>query len=156
MVICDQIAFDETWWICDTVESGYIIHLRTRPKWLIKAVGSNSSSKCQLYCENIQIRWSWVALLHCVDLCQVSRAWACPEDHNFFLPYLFRWSHLARMKHNRFCWPTWGEVRESVSQAATPAMRAICAALSAPMFPLAPLKVADVTGGLDDASNGIL
>ena len=60
------------------------------------------------------------------------------------------------MKHNRFCLPTGVAVRESVSQAATPAMRAICAALSAPMFPLAPLKVADVTGGLDDASNGIL
>ena len=44
--------------------------------------------------------------------------------------------------------------RESVSQAATPAIRAICAALSAQMFPLAPLKVADITGGLDDISRG--
>ena len=44
--------------------------------------------------------------------------------------------------------------RESVSPAATPAIRAICAALSAPMFPLAPLKVADITGGLDDTSRG--
>ena len=43
---------------------------------------------------------------------------------------------------------------ESVSQAATPAIRAICAALSAQMFPLAPLKVADITGGLDDISRG--
>ena len=41
---------------------------------------------------------------------------------------------------------------ESVSQAATPAIRAICAALRAEMFPLAPLKVADITGGLDDIS----
>ena len=39
--------------------------------------------------------------------------------------------------------------RESVSQAATPAIRTICAALSAPMFPLAPLKEADTSGGLD-------
>ena len=44
--------------------------------------------------------------------------------------------------------------RESVSQAATPAIRAICAALSAQMFPLAPLKVADITRGLDDISRG--
>ena len=35
--------------------------------------------------------------------------------------------------------------KESVSQAATPAIRAIYAAQSAPMFPLAPLKVADIT-----------
>ena len=44
--------------------------------------------------------------------------------------------------------------RESVSQAATLAIRAICAALSAQMFPLAPLKVADITGALDDISVG--
>ena len=44
--------------------------------------------------------------------------------------------------------------RKSVSQAATPAIRAICAALSAQMLPLAPLKVADITGGLDDLSRG--
>ena len=31
---------------------------------------------------------------------------------------------------------------------------AICAALSAQMFPIAPLKVADITGGLDDTSRG--
>ena len=44
--------------------------------------------------------------------------------------------------------------RESVSQAATPAIRAISAALSAQMFPLAPLKVADITAWLDDISRG--
>ena len=43
---------------------------------------------------------------------------------------------------------------QSVSRAATPAIRAICAALRAPVFPLAPLKVADVTVGLDDTSRG--
>jgi len=46
--------------------------------------------------------------------------------------------------------------RESVSQAATPAIRVICGALSALMFPLAPLKVADITGGLDDISGDFL
>ena len=68
----------------------------------------------------------------------------------------FRWSHLARMKHNRLCLQTGVAVavRESVSQAATPAIRTICAARSAQMFPLAPLKVADVTGGLDDICRG--
>ena len=45
--------------------------------WMIKPLGPNSSSKCRLYCENNQIRWCWVGLLHCVDLCHVSRAWAC-------------------------------------------------------------------------------
>ena len=45
---------------------------------------------------------------------------------------------------------------ESVSQAATPAIRAICAALSVQMFPLAPLKEADITGELDDISGGFL
>ena len=44
--------------------------------------------------------------------------------------------------------------KESVSQAATPAIRANCPALSAQMFPLAPLKVADITRGLDDISRG--
>ena len=60
------------------------------------------------------------------------------------------------MKHNHLCLQTGVAVaaRESVSQAATPAIRAICAALSAQMFPLAPLKVADITGGLDDISRG--
>ena len=60
------------------------------------------------------------------------------------------------MKHNHLCLQTGVAVaaRESVSQAATPAIRAICAALSAPMFPLASLKVADITGGLDDISRG--
>ncbi len=60
------------------------------------------------------------------------------------------------MKHNNSCLQAVVAVaaRESVSQAATPAIRAICAALSAPMFSLAPLKVADITGGLDDISRG--
>ena len=46
--------------------------------------------------------------------------------------------------------------RKSVSQAATPEIRAICAALSAQRFPLAPLKVADTTGGKNSvpAENG--
>ncbi len=46
--------------------------------------------------------------------------------------------------------------RENVSQAATPAIGAIFAALSAQIFPLAPLKVADITGGLDDISGGLI
>ena len=60
------------------------------------------------------------------------------------------------MKHNHLCLQTDVAVaaRERVSQAATPVIRAICAALSAQMFPLAPLKVADITGGLDDISGG--
>ena len=83
------------------------------------------------------------------------------QDRNFFFPRQtcpFRWSHLARMKHNHLCLQTGVAVaaRESVSQAATPAIRAICAALSAQMFPLAPLKVADITGGLDDVSGGFV
>ncbi len=62
------------------------------------------------------------------------------------------------MKHHHLCLQTGVAVaaRESVSKAATPAIRAICAALSAPMFPLAPLKVADITGGLDDISGGFI
>ena len=44
--------------------------------------------------------------------------------------------------------------RESVFQPVIPAIRAISAALSAQVFPLAPLKVADITGGLDDTSRG--
>ncbi len=68
----------------------------------------------------------------------------------------FRWSHLARMKHHHLSLQTGVAMaaRESVSQAATPAIRAIGAALSAQMFPLAPLKVADITGALDDISRG--
>ena len=42
---------------------------------------------------------------------------------------------------------------QSVSRAATPAIRAICAALNAQMFPL---EVADITGGLDDTSGGFI
>ena len=50
------------------------------------------------------------------------------------------------MKHNHSCLQTGLAVaaRESVSQAATPAIWAICAALITQMFPLAPLKVADI------------
>ena len=60
------------------------------------------------------------------------------------------------MKHNHLCLQTGVAVvaRVSVSQAATPAIRAISVALSAQMFPLAPLKVADIAGGLDDISKG--
>ena len=81
------------------------------------------------------------------------------RDHNFFFPRQtcpFRWSHLARMKHNHSCLQTGVAVaaRGSVSQAATPAIRAICEALSAQMFPLAPLKLADITGRPDDLSRG--
>ena len=81
------------------------------------------------------------------------------QDHDFFFPRQtcpFRWSHLGRRKHHHSCLQTGVAVAagESVSQAATPAIRAICAALSALMFPLAPLKVADITGGLDDVSRG--
>ena len=46
--------------------------------------------------------------------------------------------------------------KENVCQAATPAIRAVCTALSAQMFPLAPLKVANITGGLDDISGGFI
>ena len=81
------------------------------------------------------------------------------QDHNFFFPCQtcpFRWSHLARMKRNHLCLQTGVTVaaRESVSQTAPPAIREICATLSAQMFPLAPLKGADITGGLDDISGG--
>ena len=62
------------------------------------------------------------------------------------------------MKHNHLCLQTGVAVaaRESVSLAATPAIRAICAALSAQMFPLTPLKVADKTGRLDGISGGFI
>ncbi len=59
------------------------------------------------------------------------------------------------MKHNHSCLQPGVAVaaRESVSQAATPAIKAICASLNAQMFPLAPLKVGEITsGGLDDIS----
>ena len=56
------------------------------------------------------------------------------------------------MKRNHLCSRTSVAVaaRQSVSPAAPPAIRAICAALSAQMLPLAPLTVADITGVLDD------
>ena len=60
------------------------------------------------------------------------------------------------MKHNHLCLKTGVAVAagESVFKPAIPATRAICAALSAQIFPLTPLKVADTTGGLDDQSRG--
>ena len=103
-----------------------------------------------------------VELLCCTALtCAVFQELELVQDHNFFFPRQtcpFRWSHLARMKHNHSYLQTGVAVAasESVSQAATPAIRAICAALSAPMFPLAPLKVADITGGLGDISGGFI
>ena len=100
-----------------------------------------------------------VELLCCTALtCAVFQELELVQDH-FFFPCQtcpFRWSHPARMKHNHSCLQTGVAVaaRESVSQAATPAITAICGALSAQMFPLAPLKVADITGGLDDVARG--
>ena len=84
--------------------------------------------------------------------CNVFQELELVQDRNFFFPCQtcpFRWSHLARMKHYHLCLQTGvaAASRESVSQAALPA---ICAALSAQMFPLAALEMADVTGGLND------
>ena len=101
-----------------------------------------------------------VELLCCTALtCVLFQELELVQDGNFFFPCQtcpFRWSHLERMKHNHLCLQTGVAVaaRENVFQAATPAIRAIYAALSAQMFPLAPLKVADITGGLDDISGG--
>ena len=154
-------------WNNSTVEFDYIIHRADRTKvadisgWMIKPVRPNSSSKCQLYCEK-KNQSDDVELLCCTALaCAMFHELELVQDHNFFFPCQtcpFRWSHLARMKHNHLCWQTGVAVaaRESVSQATTPAIRAICAALSAQMLPLAPLKVADITGGLDDISGGFL
>ena len=103
-----------------------------------------------------------VESLCCTALtCAIFQELELVQDHNFFFPRQtcpFRWSHLARMKHNHLCLLTGVAVaaRESVSQAATPAIRAICAALSVQLFPLAPLKVADITGELDDISGGFI
>ncbi len=62
------------------------------------------------------------------------------------------------MKHNQLCLQTGVALaaRQNVSQAATPAIRAICAALSAQMLPREPRKVTDITGGLDDISGGFI
>ena len=101
-----------------------------------------------------------VELLCCTALtCAVFQELEIVQDHNFFFPRQtcpFRWGHLARMKHHHLCLQAGVAVaaRESVSQAVTPAIRAICAALSVLIFPLAPLKVAYITGGLDDISRG--
>ena len=91
--------------------------------------------------------------------CAVFRELALVQDAQFFFAFTrptrpFRWCHPGRMKHNRWCLQTGVAVAasQSVSQAATPAIRAICAALRTQMFPLAPLKVADITDGLDDTS----
>jgi len=54
--------FSLRWRLETRVEFGYFIRPRTEPKWpdisgwMIKPVGLKSSSKCQLYCENNQIR----------------------------------------------------------------------------------------------------
>ena len=97
-----------------------------------------------------------VELLCCSALtCAMFRELELVQDHNFsFHVKLVRF--VARMKHHHLCLQTGVAVaaRESVSQAATPAIRVICAALSAQLFPLASLKVADITGGLDDTSRG--
>ena len=101
-----------------------------------------------------------VELLCCTALiCAMFQELELVQDRNFFFTCqtcLFRWSHHARMKHNHICLQTSVAVAvsENVSQPATPAIRAICAALSAQMIPLAPLKVADITGGLDLISRG--
>ena len=93
-----------------------------------------------------------VELLCCTALtCAMFQELELVQDHNFFFPCQtcpFRWSHLARMKHNHSCLQTGVAVAasESVSPTAAPAIRAISAALNAPMFPLAPLKVADISG----------
>ena len=82
-----------------------------------------------------------VELLCCTALtCAVFQELDLVQDHHFFFPCQscpFRWSHLARMKHNHLRLQTGVAMaaRQSVSQAATPAIRAICAALSAQMFP---------------------
>ena len=74
-------------WLCSRIRLYYPLPDRTKVAdisgWMIKPVGPNSSSKYWLYCENNQIRWCRVALLHCVDLCRVSRAWACPGSQLF-------------------------------------------------------------------------
>ena len=99
------------------------------------------------------------ALLCTALTCVMFQELELVQDHNFLFPCQtcpFRWSHLARMKHKHSRLQTGVAVaaRVSVSQAATPAIRANCAALSALMFPLAPLKMADITGELDDTSRG--
>ena len=80
-----------------------------------------------------------VELLCCTALiCAMFQELELIQDHNLFFPFQtcpFRWSHLAPMKHHHLCLQTGAAVaaRESVSQAATPAIRAIRAALSAQM-----------------------
>jgi len=125
--------------------------------WMIKPVGPILEMPTVL-CKTTKSED--VELLCCTAFtCATFQELELVQDHNFFSPCQtcpFRWSHLARMKHNHSCLQTGVAVaaRESVSQAATPAIRAICAVLRAQMFPLAPLKVADIAGGLDDISKG--
>ena len=136
------------------VEFGSIIHPRTGPKWLIKAAGWSKPVDCIVKTTQSDD----VELLCCTALtCATFRELV--QDRNFFFPCQtcpLRWSHLARMKHNHSCLSTVVAVaaRKNVSQAGTPAIRAICAALSAQLFSLALLKVAHITGGLDNISRG--
>ena len=105
-----------------------------------------------------------VELLCCTALtCATFRELELVQDHNFLLSVSNLFVSLepsrtneTQVKHHHLRLQTGVAVaaRESVSQAATPAIRAICAVLSAQMFPFAPLKVADTTGGLDDISRG--
>ena len=125
--------------------------------WMRKPVGPNSSSKYQLCCEKTIS--DKVEFLYCTALtCATFQELELVQDHNFFFPCQDLSVPLepsgtnetqSLMLANR-CVAV--AARESVSQAATPAIRAICAALSALMFPLAPLKVADITGRLGDIS----
>ena len=74
--------------------------------WMIKPVGPNSSSKCQLYSENNRIRWCWVARLHCVDFVPCFESLSLSRIATFVFPCQtcpFRWSHLARMEDNHLC-----------------------------------------------------
>ena len=149
----------------NTVEFSYIIHPRTKVAdisgWMMKTSGAQFILKMPtVLCKTTKP--DDVELLCCtVWPCATFQELELVQDRNFFFPRQtcpFRWSHLARMKHNHLCLQTGVAVaaRENVSQAATPAIRVICASLSAQVFPLAPLKVADITGGLDDISGGFI
>ena len=115
-----------------------------RSGWMIKPVGPNSSSKCQLHIVKKKpnpMMSSCSAALHW--LVPRFKSWSLSRITTFFLSM----SNLSVSLE-----PSCTNETQNVSQAATPAIRAICAALSEQMFPLAPLKVADTTGGLDDIS----
>ncbi len=121
--------------------------------WMIKPVGPNSSSKCRLYCLKKTTKSDDFELLYCTALtCATIHDLELVQDRNFPCPTCpFRWSHLARMKHNHSCFQTGVAVAasESISPAATPAIKAICAALSAHKCSLSHLSK-----GLDDISRG--